>query len=318
MEALQNVRRFCHRPGGALLAAALLAAAMMSVGLGVSGYGFAVFVFSPFVAGFVAAELYEGPRSGSWFFLIALSQGALLSVGVLVLFLGVEGLICIAMALPFASPLAAFGATMVYLRRRYAFPESGTTLGLLAAFPFLLLLEGQLPPADPVYEVRTEIEILATPANVWDHVVAFPELPPPTEAVFRLGIAYPVRAEINGRGPGATRYCTFSTGSFVEPIEVWEEPRLLRFGVESNPSPMTEWTPYDGIQPPHLTGFLRAQRGQFELELLSDGRTRLIGTTWYSHGLWPAAYWRIWGDWIIHQIHRRVLEHIRVLSEASK
>jgi len=97
MEALQNVRRFCHRPGGALLAAALLAAAMMSVGLGVSGYGFAVFVFSPFVAGFVAAELYEGPRSGSWFFLIALSQGALLSVGVLVLFLGVEGLICIAM-----------------------------------------------------------------------------------------------------------------------------------------------------------------------------------------------------------------------------
>jgi len=38
----------------------------------------------------------------------------------------------------------------------------------------------------------------------------------------------PIRAEIFGSGPGAIRHCTFSTGPFVEPIEVWSgvQPRL--------------------------------------------------------------------------------------------
>jgi hypothetical protein len=46
-------------------------------------------------------------------------------------------------------------------------------------------------------------------------------------------------------------------------------------------------------------------------------RTRLKGTTWYRHHLWPAAYWRLWSDQIIHRIHTRVLEHVKALSEAS-
>src|SRR2546430_5741809 len=35
----------------------------------------------------------------------------------------------------------------------------------------------------------------------------------------------------------------FSTGPFVEPIEVWDEPRLLKFGVTANPAPLDELTP---------------------------------------------------------------------------
>ena len=51
----------------------------------------------------------------------------------------------------------------------------------------------------------------------------------PDEWLFQTGLAYPVRAEIQGRGVGRVRTCEFSTGPFVEPIEVWDEPRLLRF-----------------------------------------------------------------------------------------
>src|SRR5216684_6489309 len=111
------------------------------------------------------------------------------------------------------------------------------------------------------------------------------------------------------------RNCIFSTGPFVEPIEVWDEPRLLKFGVTANPAPLNELSPYGNIQPPHLHGYFVSEKGQFSLTPLPRGRTRLEGTTWYQHTMWPAAYWHLWSDYIIHRIHLRVLEHIREAVE---
>ena len=51
------------------------------------------------------------------------------------------------------------------------------------------------------------------------------------------------------------------------------------------------------------------------MEPTAAGGTRLTGTTWYSHGLRPSAYWSLWSDWIIHRIHMRVLTHIRAEVE---
>ena len=169
----------------------------------------------------------------------------------------------------------------------------------------------------PLLEVRSSVKVAAPPERVWRHVIAFAELPPPTEWLFRLGIAYPQRAEMFGTGPGAIRHCVFSTGPFVEPIEVWEAPRLLRFGVTKNPPPMQEWTPYKEVHPPHLEGFLASERGQFRLIALPDGGTRLEGTTWYRHNMWPVSYWQTWSDYIIHRIHLRVLRHIKERAEAA-
>jgi len=167
----------------------------------------------------------------------------------------------------------------------------------------------------PVYEVRTAIEVNAPPEKVWNQVIAFAEIPPPKELLFRAGIAYPIRAEITGRGVGAVRHCIFSTGPFVEPIEVWDEPRLLRFGVTANPAPLNELTPYGHIDAPHLHGYFVSEKGQFALTELPGGRTRLEGTTWYHDAMWPAAYWRLWSNYIIHRIHSRVLKHIRMQAE---
>jgi hypothetical protein len=168
------------------------------------------------------------------------------------------------------------------------------------------------------FRVQTVIEVNAPPEQVWQKVIAFTEIPPPKEMLFRAGIAYPIRAEMFGRGPGAVRRCIFSTGPFVEPIEVWDEPRLLKFGVTANPAPLQEWTPYAHIEPPHLHGYFVSEQGQFLLTALPNGRTRLEGTTWYRHTMWPTAYWHLWSDYIIHRIHLRVLNHIREAVESSR
>jgi hypothetical protein len=75
---------------------------------------------------------------------------------------------------------------------------------------------------------------------------------------------------------------------------------------------MIEWNPFhDHVDAPHLHGWFVARRGQFALQDRGDGTTLLAGTTWYSHGLLPEAYWAVWSDWLVHAIHRRVLAHIR-------
>src|SRR5262249_40279695 len=127
--------------------------------------------------------------------------------------------------------------------------------------------------------------------------------------------SYPVRATIDGHGPGAVRHCTFSTGSFVEPITVWDEPKLLKFSVVSQPEPMNELSPYKDLHPKHLDDYLCSRKGQFLLIPLSENRTRLAGTTWYENHMEPGPYWQIFSDAIIHGIHNRVLQHIKHLSE---
>lgn len=75
---------------------------------------------------------------------------------------------------------------------------------------------------------------------------------------------------------------------------------------------------WPGIRPPHLDGHFLSRRGQFLLEPLPGGRTRLEGTTWYEHRLWPNRYWGLWSDPIIHSIHARVLRHVKRLSEGGR
>jgi hypothetical protein len=72
------------------------------------------------------------------------------------------------------------------------------------------------------------------------------------------------------------------------------------------------------IHPRHLKGFLVSEQGQFKLTPLPNGRTLLEGTTCYRHTMWPVRYWQIWSDYIIHAIHRRVLNHVKALAEAEE
>jgi hypothetical protein len=169
----------------------------------------------------------------------------------------------------------------------------------------------------PVIAVTTSVTIDAPEDVVWKNVTAFPPLSAPEEWLFRAGIAYPTSAQIVGSGPGAVRYCRFSTGDFVEPITQWDEDRLLAFDVSAQPQAMRELSPWK-ITPPHLErNYMRSRRGQFRLVALSDRRTVLEGTTWYQNYFWPQVYWREWSDGIVHQIHLRVLRHVKQQAEAG-
>lgn len=280
-------------------------------------YSWGLFAGVPFSMGFLAIIIYGAAERRSLSESLGVAMLAVTITGGLLLAVALEGMICILMAAPLAFMLAGIGGLAGHFVQdaRWRHTQSQLYCVPLLAVPLMLGTERMRPEPPPLLQVVSAIEVDAPVERVWQHVVAFLELPPPSEAIFKLGIAYPIRAEISGCGPGAVRHCVFSTGPFVEPIEVWDEPRLLKFAVTRNPAPMQEWTPYREIHPPHLSGFLVSEQGQFRLTPLPDGRTRLEGTTWYHHGLWPARYWQFWSDHIIHTIHLRVLKHVKELSE---
>jgi len=278
-------------------------------------YGSALFLGMPVVMGAVSSYLWNrgGPRSVVGTIGVSLLTVLLASLGFLLFAL--EGIVCLLMAAPIALPGAILGGLLGRALAGGAPPRISHAAMVFLGVPLLATLES-VPRTSPSLQVTTAVEVDAPPGRVWENVIRFSPLPPPTELLFQVGVAFPQRAWIDGQGVGAIRHCEFSTGSFVEPITGWEPPIRLGFDVASQPPPMNEWNPYRQIMPPHLDHHFRSRRGEFRLTPLSGARTRLEGTTWYELDFFPLPYWKLWADWIVHSIHRRVLEHIKFASES--
>lgn len=282
-------------------------------------YGWGMFLGIPFLTGFVASWFLNLKSIHSRLETVAVSVLTPCLIGTALLISAREGLGCLVMAIPLALPFSIAGGLVAQsiLRRRRMMTTPPSFSACVAILPLLMVIEHAVTVAPPVYAVTTGVTIDAPAAVVWKNVVGFTPLAPPEEWLFRAGIAYPTSAQLVGSGPGAVRYCRFSTGDFVEPITVWDEDRLLAFDVASQPPAMQELSPWK-INPPHVErNYMRSLRGQFRLVALSDNRTLLEGTTWYQNYLWPQGYRRQWSDTILHRIHELVLQHVKDEAEGS-
>lgn len=200
----------------------------------------------------------------------------------------------------------------------YGFLVAGTLLGqvffrirdrrihaiVLPAIAVMIVTEPSLrEPHTGV--VIDEIHIAAPPAKVWPHLLAFPTIPEkPDYWLFRLGLPYPVATTNSGNFAGADRACIFSGGAvFKERIAEFEPERVLTFDIVESP------------HDPELLGHLDAHRGQFFLRANSDGTTTLIGSTWYTLHVSPAAYFDWWTRQIFREVHLRVMRNAKRLAE---
>jgi hypothetical protein len=243
------------------------------------------------------------------------------SVGIVALALfafAVEGLICIIMALPIAIPLSLLGGFVGFLIQRHrGIPSQAHSMTLLLTLvPFGIMTAERVGQAQPPrVSVYTSVQINAPTMTVWKNLIEFPDIEEPPTSLFRFGVSYPIRARISGEGVGAIRECLFSTGTYVEKINVWEEGRRLGFTVVSGPEGMREWSPY-GIHPRHLDGYFVPESAEFRVTPTPDGGTRLDGVSWYRNAMWPVRYWRLWSDALLHEVHMRVFQHIKKRSES--
>jgi len=305
-----HIRRWLYVVGPLFLG--LIAGAGTSVGA--FHYGWSLFLLTPMVVGIGASWLPRGPRPSLGACVRAsFTVNAILCL--LFLLLGIEGVICIVMATPLVALMGSLGGLLGgLLRRRWEHPRVSAQLLVLLAVPFLLAWERPRTDIQTPIAVTTEVTVRASPEEVWQETIDFSPISDPPIGILRLGIAYPTHAILRTKGNQVIRECHFTTGPFIEPITAWEPPQRLAFDVASQPPSMREMSPWP-IHPPHLDNMIRSQRGEFQIEAVGNGLTRLRGTTWYTIEAAPTAYWRLWTDAIIHRIHQRVLDHIARRAE---
>lgn len=283
-------------------------------------YGLGIYLLVPFIGGTISAIVFnrKGRKRLGESASVAVVAGCVSLFAFLIV--GFEGVLCLVMAAPVVIPLFVLGGLLGYAIGRaigQRFASDITTLILVLLIPGFMGFESQLEKDIRIRSESTSIIIEGDPSEVWHEVVEFSPIPEPEDWMFRIGIAYPTHAEIEGTGVGAIRYCYFSTGAFVEPITHWEENRRLAFDVSEQPTPMTEISPYTRIHPPHLDWAVRSQRGEFLINDLGDGRVELVGTTWYITTMEPEPYWSWIAGKLVHKVHHRVLEHIKSSVESS-
>ncbi len=290
--------------------------AVATIVFGAKTYGSVLFAGTPFIVGAVLGYHlnYRGQISKRQTALAA--SGTFFICAGLIFIFALEGLVCILMAAPIVLLSGVLGALLGrHFATKYFYPSK---LSFVAVIPALLLfsfLEKNISPT-LMGEVKSSIIINANVKDVWKNVVVFPKLQAPTELMFKAGISYPIQARIEGTGVGAIRYCEFNSGAFVEPITVWDENKRLAFDVTFQPRPMTELSLWENVEAPHIDGFFKSKHGEFRLIKLAENKTLLEGSTWYSLDIFPSFYWRLYSEWIVHNIHLRVLNHIKVNAES--
>ena len=114
----------------------------------------------------------------------------------------------------------------------------------------------------------------------------------------------PRATTVTGYYQGAGRKCIFSNGYiFDEKIVTYQENKDLTFDITGQP------------RDPEIMGHIDILRGQFLLKDNGNGTTTLTGNSWYRLYVFPTWYYDIWARSITRNVHLRVMEHIKQLSE---
>jgi hypothetical protein len=143
-------------------------------------YGWGIFVAVPFCFGFVSVLIYtyHAPRTLSSCLGVSLMSVGM--VGIALLALAIEGLVCIVMALPIAIPLAMFGGAVAYgaQRHRRISAQAPTMLLVVGMIPIGVMGSERIIPFEaPRTSVYTTIRINAPAQRVWKNLIAFSDIP---------------------------------------------------------------------------------------------------------------------------------------------
>lgn len=286
-----------------LVAGALMGLTAWLVGLNYQTSGVFVgssFIVIPLLMGIISAYFWKDLKLAvGYFFLNSLLLTALALTGSY--FFMQEGVVCLIIVSPVLLTFVYLGGIV----GRALFQR--VTRLKVSLIPLLLgaLVVDATTPHHHNAQVTTRLRIRARPEQVWKHVVAFePIREKPQFWLFRIGLPRPDRTTADGPFVGARRRCVFSGNLvFEERIVALEPNRRITFDITGQPAH------------PEILGHATLRRGQMALVDNGDGTTTLIGTSWYSLHVYPAAYYDLWATAIGRNVHTRVMRHIQWVAE---
>jgi len=238
----------------------------------------------------------RGTASGMYSFL-----NSFIGVFWSMVFLG-EGWMCTLIGFPLVFSFMCLGA---YIGRKMFQKDNDQLNVSIIALLLFVFIADSVSEHHYENEVTDKIIINAPPDKVWNNVVSFEPIKQKNNFwLFRIGMPSPMATTVTGHYKGAGRKCIFSNGYvFGEKIVTYDENKDLTFDIMDQP------------RDPEIMGHIDIERGQFLLHDNGNGTTTLIGNSWYKLYVFPVWYYDIWAKSITRNVHLRVMEHIKKLSE---
>ncbi len=277
--------------------------------------GFVFLLGFPFVAGIVI--MHFRPKGSFRTFGRAIAW----LVGIIFLSLlgsmvtGMEGLLCVAMAIAPILTASLLGGVIYLLAMRMEKPKS--TIVKVATLPILaFFVAGSFPTHPKIYEITNTIVIDAPPHVVFEMLKSIPDISPteiPTRASHLLGVPKPTSAVWTDSPSGAVRVSHWGEDvHFIERITEFEKDRKIAWNFE-----FPEGWVADGIEDPHIEvggRYFDVLSGGY---LLKDvgGKTHLSLTTRTYDNSGLGAYARFWHEFFFEDFHEVILILVQTRAE---
>lgn len=259
------------------------------------------FVIVPVLMGIISAWCWKDLEFKNKKLIILSCINGLLAISLSAIFLG-EGIICLIIVSPLIFGFIITGAFI----GKGMFKKDNQKLNLsILALLFIVFIADALSEHHYENLVSDEIVINAPLDEVWKNVVSFEKIKAEDKYwLFKIGMPSPVAATVDGHFEGAGRKCIFSNGYiFDEKMVSYKPGKDLTFDIISQP------------RDPEIMGHIDILRGQFLLKSNGNGTTTLTGNSWYRLYIFPVWYYDLWAKSITRNVHRRVMDHIKLLSE---
>lgn len=262
---------------------------------------FSEFVIIPLLMGIIMAWCWKDTNMRGTQITACSILGSLMAILLSFIFLG-EGIICLLIVSPLIFGFVIAGAFI----GRSMFKKSNQKLNISIVSLLLgIFIVDSLSDHHHENMVSDEILIHASPAQVWQHVVAFdPISQKESYWLFNIGMPSPMATTVSEHKLGANRKCIFSNGYIFD-------EKIVKFDVNEN----LVFDIIDQPKDPEIMGHIDIKRGQFMLKDNGNGTTTLIGNSWYNLHVFPTWYYDLWAESITRNVHFRVMEHIKSLSE---
>jgi hypothetical protein len=270
----------------------------------VSGvFVFSEFIIIPMLMGIISTWFWRDLRLRGKTLSYWSCINAFIAIILSAIFLG-EGIICLLIVSPLIFSFVIAGAFL----GRAMFKRRNNTINI--SIIWLMIAVFIIDSAsEHHYEnmVSDTITINAPASQVWKNVVAFKRIKEKNKYwLFKIGMPSPVESTVEGYYLGAKRKCIFSNGyTFDEKIVTYDVNKNLTFAVTNQP------------RDPEIMGHIDILQGQFLLKDNGDGTSTLTGNSWYKLYVFPIWYYDIWAQSITRNVHLRVMQHIKELSEAK-
>jgi len=264
---------------------------------------------------FLGMTLGQPKRTGYW------GAGApllCLLIGMLVsLVTGFEAAFCLLVAAPILIVMTLIGGlvTAAIVKRTGGGRLQVTAVVLM---PYAVApLEQMIALPEDLLTVHNQVEIHASPREVWSQIASVPEISRDElrwSWVHPIGFPRPRAAVLDGEGVGAVRIATFERNvSFFERVTDWQPEKTIAFGIEADP----QFVPANAFDQHVIVGgrFYDVLDGRYVIEASGEGKVILHLSSRHRLNTHLGRYASWWSEQVMDEIQGNILEVIRKRTE---